>query len=230
MKEKQNQPFFSREREISTLLIHAVKNNLLTPYVNDSLTTPMTKLDFLENLKYADEGGGLTEEEKALGFGEEDDEDWGSVSTGETTVAAPAADEYPSRDFSVIEIKEDYFFDKIRSRMYYDILGITLILPADKNPAGFEKLLAAFRFIDLAKYFKSVPDRAIWFNAKNHARHLNMTDAFLLRLFDGTIVKIANPSDDRLVDVYATSRKKAALAAQQAEYQLVDFEAQLWEY
>ena len=227
MNEKQNQPFFSREREISTLIIRAVKNDLLTPYTNDSVTTPMKKETFLENLKLPDEGGGLTEEEKALGFTDEIEDDWGGG--GGFTEAAPEANEYSSRDFNIVEIKEDYFFDNIRSRMYHDVFVLTLILPADKNPAAFEKPLASFRFKDLVKLFRSMPEEAIWFNAKNSARHLNLVDAFLLRLFHSSITKMANPNDDAIVDIY-TSRRAAAIASQQAEYQLVDFESQLWEY
>ena len=228
MKEKQNQPLFSREREISTIIIQAVKNNLLTPYTNDSVTTPMKKSNFLETLKYPDEGGGLTEEEKALGFTDDVNDAWGDEEDSDAGVPE-GAEEYAPRDFDIVEIKEDYFFDKLRSRMYHDIIAVTIILPADKNPASFEKPLASFRFVDLAKLFRSMPEEAIWFNTKNPARHLNMVDAFLLRLFRGSITKIANPNDDAIVDI-VNSRRSAAIASQQAEHQLVDFETQLWEY
>ena len=83
--------------------------------------------------------------------------------------------------------------------MYHDIHAITLVLPADKNPALFEKPVASFRFVDLAKLFRSMPQRAIWYNAKNPAKHLNMVDAFLLRLFSGNIIKVSNPDDNRIV-------------------------------
>jgi len=43
MKEKINQSFFARNREISRLLIDAVRDGLLIPYVNDSLDRRMTK-------------------------------------------------------------------------------------------------------------------------------------------------------------------------------------------
>ena len=226
LNEKQNKPFFSREREISRLIIQAVKNDLLIPYVNDSVNTPMTKSEFLENIKIPEEGGGLTEEEKALGFGEEEIVGWGDESTVDEV---PEITEFDARDFSIIEIKQDYFFDNIRSRMYHDIHVITLILPADKNPALFEKPVASFRFVDLAKLFRSMPQRAIWYNAQNPAKHLNMIDAFLLRLFSGNIVKISNPDDNRVVDIYS-DRKQAVIASQQIQDKLIDSENQLWEY
>ncbi len=45
----------------------------------------------------------------------------------------------PKREFSIFEIKEDLYFDRIHSRIYFDIQSITLFLPGDSfyNPAGF---------------------------------------------------------------------------------------------
>ena len=152
MREKKNWPFFSRNKEISTIIIDGVKSDLITPYATDLVTTPMSKADFLENLKYPEESGGLTEEERALGFDNTDsDVDWGDQGNV-SEVATPESNEYPSRDFSIVEVKEDYFFDKVRSRMYHDILVIGILLPADKNPAGFEKsacLFPIYRFSDI---------------------------------------------------------------------------------
>ena len=67
--EKQNLPFFAYNNEITKIIIQAVKAGLLPVYSNDSLTTRMTKEEFLEKLKIPDYGGGgLTEEEKTNGI------------------------------------------------------------------------------------------------------------------------------------------------------------------
>ncbi len=50
LKEKQNRPFFAYNNEISKIIIEAVKQGVLHPYVNDSLKTRMSKEQFLENL------------------------------------------------------------------------------------------------------------------------------------------------------------------------------------
>ena len=75
-----------------------------------------------------------------------------------------------------------------------------MYLPGDSfyNPAGFEKPIASFRFIDLFNLFKSMNKDAIWYNENNIAQHKNLGDAFLLRLFKGIIVKIANADDIRV--------------------------------
>ena len=53
-----------------------------------------------------------------------------------------------------------------------------------------------------------MPRDAIWYNENNIAQHKNLGDAFLLRLFKGIIVKIANADDIRVSELYARSRKE----------------------
>ena len=50
MQEKINQSFFARNREISRILIDAVRDGLLIPYHSDSLERRMTKEEFEERL------------------------------------------------------------------------------------------------------------------------------------------------------------------------------------
>ncbi|MCV9388669.1 type IX secretion system ring protein PorN/GldN [Reichenbachiella ulvae] len=233
LEEKQNQPFFSRNGELSTIVIEAVKAGLLFPYTNDSVNTRMSKETFLENLKLEEAGGGLTEEEIAMGFGAESDDDFfgggfEEESTQEEEVEA--VNEYATRDFSIVEIKEEMYFDRVRSRMYFDLLAVTIFLPADKNPAMFEKPLASFKYKDLTALFRSMPGEAIWYNAQNTAEHKNMADAFDLRLFSSNITKFSNPADERVVDIYNKTRRHGIIASQQIEYDLVDFENELWEF
>ena len=228
LKEKQNVPFYSRNGELSTIIINAVKAGLLFPYENDSVTTRMNAEAFLENLKYPEEGGGLTEEEIAMGFGEEDD-GFGD-GFGEEEEEEEVSDEFATRDFSIVEIKEDMFFDRNRSRMYYDIQSITLLLPADKNPALFEKPLASFRYKDLVELFTSMPKEAVWYNVQNAAEHRNFSEAFDLRLFSSNLIKYANPEDNRIVDIYDKSRRDGILASQKLEHDMLEFENELWEF
>lgn len=232
--EKQNLPFFSRDGEISKLIIEAVKADLLIPYVDDSLNKRMSKEVFLENLKIPDEGGeALTPEEIAAGFGQqpsEPDPFGGFPGGGGDTEEVAVSDEFPVRDFSIMEIKEEMYFDRIRSRMYHDIQAFTLILPADKNPALFEKPLASFKYKDLVELFEKMPEDALWYNTQNFAEHKNFADAFQLRLFSANLIKYANPKDQRIVEIYDSSRKAGLIASQQLEYELIEFENELWEY
>ncbi|UXP33759.1 gliding motility protein GldN [Reichenbachiella agarivorans] len=234
LEEKQNLPFFSRNGELSTIIINAVKAGLLFPYTNDSVNTRMSKETFLENLKLEEEGGGLTEEEIAMGFGADSDDDFfgGGFEEGGEKQEEEILDvnEFSPRDFSIAELKEEMYFDRMRSRMYFDMIAITIFLPADRNPAMFEKPLASFKYKDLTALFRSMPEEAIWYNAYNTAEHKNMADAFDLRLFSSNLTKLSNPKDERLVDIYNKTRRDGIIASQQIEYDLVDFENELWEF
>jgi len=257
LSEKQNLPFFAYNNEITKIIIEAVKAGLLPVYSNDSLTTRYTKEEFLENLKIPDYGGGgLTEEEKQMGFSDEDDSGWGDDSgsgdswgdsgwgedgagdagdTGDGTGgggdADASADEYFfPKDVSILEVMEDMIFDRKRSTLVWDIQSIKLVLPPERFETGLQRDVGVFKFIDLERLFRSMPDEAIWFNPQNNAEHRNLAEAFALRLFNARIVKISNPKDDYLADIYNQFPKAGIIASQKAEQDLMEIEHNLWEF
>ena len=246
LNEKQNQPLFSKGNEITKHLIDGVKAGVLEPFDNDSLTQKITLEDFTKRLYKKFEGGGLSKEEIEAGFGAANSEDdgWGgggaatpkkestsqeSASTKTNTVA-PATDGYEmfANEFYIIEIKEDWIFDKQRSRQYFDIQSITVKIPAEGSSDGLEKVLASFKYKELESYFRLNPN-CIWYNAANTAQHKNLADAFELRLFNGRIIKKSNALNKYLDQVYK-SPNEALLKSQQLEYELMEFENNLWEY
>ncbi|MBO9637035.1 MAG: gliding motility protein GldN [Siphonobacter aquaeclarae] len=147
----------------------------------------------------------------------------------EQTTSAPSAFEYFPTDITVLELKEDYVFDKRRSRQYYDMKSITLIIPAAKTQAGFDKEVATFRYKDVDRYFRSNPTKFIWYNNQNNAKHLNMADAFDLRLFSSRILKQSNAKNAYLSQIYG-GEKEGLVKAQQLEYKMMEWEHNLWEY
>lgn len=255
LNEKQNQPFFSKGNEITKYLMEWVQSGVLQPYKNDSLKTKITKEDFLKNLVMENIGNdnALSDAEKAAGFGNETatgaktgaDDGWGdpkpkAVVGGATTTPAKnegfnnptpvltAGDLYYAKQLSILEIREDAIFDKQRSRLYYDIQSITIIIPANMTTAGFDKNVASFRYKDLDKLFRSNPN-CVWYNEQNEAQHKNMADAFDLRLFHARLTKKGNSKDDDLDTIYGGS-KQGLIQSQQLEYKLMEMEHNLWEY
>ena len=230
--EKQNKPFFARNRELSKILIEGVEKGVLIPYLNDSVNDDnvMSREEFLQRITQ-DEG---EEEDEFTDAGFVDDPfavlDDDPFVVEEEEETGPQF--IPKREFNIIEIREDLYFDRIHSRIYFDIQAISLYLPGDSffNLGGFEKPIASFRFIDLYNLFKSMPKEAIWFNETNIAQHKNLGDAFLLRLFKGLIVKIANADDIRVSELYANSKKNGIMASVQVEQDLMEWESNLWEY
>ena len=53
LKEKQNKPFFARNREISKIIIEAVERGVLIPYNSDSVndSNVMSREEFVENIE-----------------------------------------------------------------------------------------------------------------------------------------------------------------------------------
>ena len=131
-----------------------------------------------------------------------------------------------------MQIKENLVFDKQRSVMYHDILAITMLVPADHpdNIKGIELPIASFSYKELKqKVFTDNPN-AIWYNPYNDAEHKSLADAFELRLFSSYIIKVSNPNDDYLVDIYGGDPKVGIMASQWKEFELLEYEHNLWEF
>jgi gliding motility associated protien GldN len=235
LREKQNQPMFSQNREITKVIIDAVRAGDLVAYKNDSVNTPLTVEEFFTNMTPSETGDVLTEEEIAAGFGKKDaakEEDaWGAV-LGDKAVSnntGPVSNEYFANQLYLLELKENVVFDKKRSRMYHDIQTISVKVPSTLNPLGFEQTVGSFRMNDLAKLFKANPESAIWYNTQNDAQHKNLADAFELWLFSSYITKISNTGDRDLATIYGGG-KQGLYAAQQALEALIEYEYSLWSY
>lgn len=236
LREKQNKPFFAAGNEITKILIDAVRDGRLYPYKNDSLKERMSKEEFLENLLTPDSQMAAADDEQSMGFGDDTAGDgWGDDTSGggwgdEQASAAPTVNYFFPNEITLMNIVEDVYFDKIRSRQYYDVLALELIIPPDKIPTGLERKVATFRYKDVEELFRSMPDEAIWFNPQNGAQHRNLADAFLLRLFSSRIIKVENPDNLQIIDIYGGNPKDGLYASQQMEYRLMEYEHDLWEY
>lgn len=240
MKEKQNRPFFSVNGEVSRLLIQAVGEGLITPYRSDSCINFMPEIIFVSNTSVEREdnpfvGGGFN----SGGFDSFGDDSSGGDTSEQETDSAPRQEAIPEDLFSVLYIKEDVIFDRNRTRMYNYIRTLSLALPRDAgseyNPAGFERLVAHFRYDDVVALFRGpYADRAIYYNLQNPGQHINMSDAFELRLFSAPITKISNPQNTDIRQQYsdeiAADPLKAMVIQQKYEYDLMEYESELWEY
>ena len=233
LREKQNKPMFSENREITKIIIDAVKSGELVAYRSDSVSTPITREEFVQNMTPRESGEQLSDAEIAAGFGKEEatDDGWGKAlgKDAAQTNTAPVSNEYFPKQLYLLELKENVVFDKKRSRMYHDIQTISLKVPATLNPLGFEQNVASFKMSDLVRIFRNNPELAIWYNAQNDAQHKNLADAFDLWLFSSYITKISNPGNRDLASIYGAG-EKGLLAAQDAAEALIEYEYSLWSY
>jgi gliding motility associated protien GldN len=150
-------------------------------------------------------------------------------STSFDTQVTATEEEYFPNQLSILEIKEDWTFDKKRSRLYNDIQTITIILPSEQTATGLELPVASFRYKDVERLFRSDPKKYIWYNTHNTAQNKNLADAFDLRLFYGRITKFSNASDKAFLDIY-NGEKEALIKSLNYEQELMELEHGLWEY
>jgi gliding motility associated protien GldN len=251
LKEKQNKGFFAKNGEISKLVVDAVKSGELPDvYASDSLTTKVSKEDFLGRLVseaaaqydpwdpgrdwYTDDlttyNGknyrALRDNRGVTPGAEGSDEDWSVTSQG-------SGIEYSIGDMSTAQMMEDIIFDRRRSRLYYDIQAIEIIVPGAKTNTGIDVSLGWFKYKDLEKLFRNNIPKAVWFNWQNTAQNKNFADAFLLRLFHGTIYKVQNPDDETIDDTYRANGRpyrEGVWAREWTEMMLMEKEHNLWEF
>jgi gliding motility associated protien GldN len=249
LNEKQNKGFFSNNGEITRLIIDAVKSGEITDiFASDSLTTKISKEQFLGRLVQSqgveyepwDPTRNYFTDEIASYNGRNfrvlvdntgknpanSPDEWAETSEGK-------AIEYLPRDINILRLVEDVIFDKRRSRLYYDIQAIQMIVPGSKTTTQVDEELGWFKYKDLERVFRNHPKKAVWFNRMNTAQNKNFADAFLLRLFHGTIRKVENPEDETIFEVYTgngRSYKEAVWATEWAEHELMEKEHNLWEF
>jgi gliding motility associated protien GldN len=247
--EKQNKGFFAKNGELPKLIMDAVMSGeIVDIYANDSLTTKISKDEFLKRMqmdagqqfdpwdpnadKYTDDivtynGKNYRALRDSKGANPETSpDDWAVTSEGK------AAYFFPS-DVSNVQIVEDIIFDKRRSRLYYDMQAFELSVPGAKTQTGFNQSLGWFKYKDLEKLFRAHPKKAVWFNRQNTAQNKNFADAFLLRLFHGAINKMENPEDETIFEQYAANGRpyrEAVWATEWAELMLMEKEHNLWEF
>jgi len=228
LKEKQNQGFFAKGNEITKIIMNAVEEGILTPYMNDSLTREMPMELYKQNL--LPEGMDQPSDDEAdLGWGD-DSGGWGDEEdTAEEEPAEEVSYDFLPQQISLLFLTEDVIFDRRRSRLYYDIQAITMVVPADQFTTGVYRAVATFKYKDLETLFRSMPNEAIWFNRQNSAEHKNIADAFLLRLFHAPLWKLENPENEAIADTYGEG-KRAMYAAEWQEMMLLEKEHNLWEY
>ncbi|MDX1904429.1 MAG: gliding motility protein GldN [Thermonemataceae bacterium] len=134
-----------------------------------------------------------------------------------------------------IKITEEVIFDKRRSRMYINILAITIefFCGGDFSKPRYYH----FKYKEVDKYFREKYQETqtigAWYNPQNLRRHMCVMDAFELRLFSSRIIKVSNPDDLSLAEVYKSpdgTITEELYKAQEAENELMEFEHNLWEF
>ncbi|MEO1654298.1 MAG: gliding motility protein GldN, partial [Bacteroidota bacterium] len=187
--EKQNKPFFSFDNEVTRVIIDAVREKKVQAYYPKS--NPRDT-GFEEPME-------MDEFEKNLSYYNDVFQD--------SVIIRPS-------ELYILEVKEDLIFDRRRSRMYWDIQSLTMVIPQGTSPESEmgDIPFATFKFKDLYEYFREAYNasqekgsfadlRAFWYNPENPRRHVALGDAFELRLFSSRIFKVSNPDDKDILNI-----------------------------
>jgi len=211
LREKQNQSWMAVGNELSKLLIEGVTSGKITAYTSDKLIKTMNINEFLTKM--------------TIPAGEIDYDPYFD------SVQYDIEPEYyfPNQLY-IVELTENAIFDKKESRIKYDIQTISLYIPADlaDNLKGVQEHLVTLKYIDCVKYFNEL-NQWVWYNRANSQEHKGFSQAFDLRLFASTIVKVSNPEDLYIEDIYG-SPEAGILGAQQESFKLMEMEHHLYEY
>ena len=223
---KQNRAFYSRNSEISRILMDALAAGDLKAYATDSLLNVMPDSTVQSMLAF-------TVQEQVPS---NPNDPYSPMVTKDVTTAI-------SGDlFSVMYLKEDVIFDRNRSRMYWYIRTLTITVPGkpeyvqEYGITGELSNYMHFNYEEVVEVFRSEKyrDKAIWYNGQNESSHRNMADAMELRLFSAPIIKVANNQDEDIRQMYqdeiAKDPMKALILQQQMEYDLAEYETELWSY
>jgi gliding motility associated protien GldN len=249
LNEKQNAGFKSAKSDIAKFLLQSIQSGAITVY-NDSLTTVLKPEEVTVSNKanmeppYDPKKSYFINETASLnGKNYEStrndnkghvptDVDWWQISANQT--------EYFTKESVVgIELVEDVIFDKRRSRMYYDPQAIGLLAQksgsTDINPIGYVKYKEFYDLVEKSSHSKdmNVRDQVLWRNRYNPSESRSYTDAFKLRLFHGVILKVENPGDYSIQQIYERNGRtygESVFARWEEEMKMMEKEHNLWEY
>ncbi len=254
LREKQNKGFYSQGREFTKFITDAINSGALTTIYSDDLLTDEIGVDgFNKNrLKTGALQSSVWDALAVYAFNEiveyngkffssnqdpnsgipPDDPVNGAIYWSEMPADQMQAQYFEGYEFGIIEIIEDIIFDKRRSRLYFDIEAIKLVIPEDiglqANLAG-ETPMGIIMYDELEPVLRADPN-AKWINRYNPKEWKNFADALLLRTFSGTIKKYENPDNMSIAEMFAGQHWDAVEEIYRYEMFLMEKEHNLWEY
>lgn len=140
------------------------------------------------------------------------------------------AQEIPTDQVKQLIVKEIWYFDKQKSTLQVRILGICPIrLYYRDEDVAQEVTLRKKLFWVYYPEIRNLLAKNESLNARNSARNYSFDDLFLIRNFDGYIIKEENVYNNRPITDYA-SAEYASKESDRIKNAIFDYEQDLWEY
>jgi gliding motility associated protien GldN len=247
LREKQNAGFKSAESDIADFLLKSINSGAIPAY-DDSVKNVRTAAEMMvknqalveppfdptkdyvmtESASYQGKNYQSTRNDNKGHL--PTDPAWWELSPNQT--------EYFTKGSIVsLMIVEDLIFDKRRSRLYYDIQAIGLMVDRDGNisPLAYVLYKDFHNLVEKASHSKDmkVRNQVLWRNRYNPSENKTFADAFKLRLFHGVIEKVENPDNRGITQIYELNGRsygESIFARWEEEMKLMEKEHNLWEY
>lgn len=129
-----------------------------------------------------------------------------------------------------ILVKEMWFFDKVRSKMDFRIIGLALVREYYRED-DTEQTQPNFNPVFWVHYSEAREMLARYeiFNERNNAQKMSFDDLFLKRKFSGQIYQVSNQYGNRPISEYKKG-VEALKEARRLEDDIFNLEQDLWEY
>jgi len=202
---------------LTQLIVWAIENDGLMVYSpdDDEFTTPMTYAEVLEKL-----GGGQVTKQIEV------EPDY-FVDTTYTEDPKP-------QEVERYLMKEEWYFDKQRSKLEVRIIGLCPIRRYIKEVEGMEDATGGEKTSSKVCWVYYPAARSVFanhevFNTKNDAERRTFEDIFFKRRFSSFIYQTSNVYNNRIIQEYQMGLD-AQLESEKIKDFIFKFEHDLWEY
>ena len=137
-------------------------------------------------------------------------------------IPSPADDKWFFEEFSSLQIKEDWFFDKQKGSLEVRILGLGFMSPRDLDDKEDANLWIYF------PEWRPIFATNEVYNPKNDSERRTFEDIFSKRQFASTILKESNVYDRKIEDY--TNGIDALLESDRVKSDIFRFEHDLWQF
>lgn len=220
LRQKMNQPLYypttpiGDRKNLITIILEKIRSGEISAFDADvdpggnDLTVKITQADIDEKM-----GAGVDSTTIPLGQGRYKD-----------TVIF---NEPKPEEIKQFQVKEEWYFDRKKSRMEVRIIGLMPIrFYYDEELSEYNKTRVCW--IYYPDFRKAFANHEVY-NPNNDAHRISFDDYFMQRRFSGTIIAESNVYANRTVTDYETG-KAALLEAKRIKEALFNFEHDLWEY
>lgn len=165
--QKDNQKWFGEdENQLRTILLNAYQSGTLQGWESENFRDKLLYTSFLEKISFKTSGAdGLSEIQN-----------------------------YTWNDFEIMEVGEEFLFDKNRSEFLFKTTSVTFFIPAYKSYRGLIERMVSFRFDDVLAVVKQTKNLK-GLNPLQNNKPIEYSTVFTLRTYKNTIVKIGGPNE-----------------------------------